>query len=117
MTGIAGSAIAAGALLGGLAAAGSASAAPDFDPSNLPSCLELVDPAGNVDQDLENSERFKDGCLGVDIYAPGMTLAQRKAFVNSESPNYHTIIADLNAKFDEAGNPKSGGYPVEPWDK
>jgi hypothetical protein len=117
MTGIAGSAVAAGALLGGFAAAGAANAAPGFDPSNAPSCLELVNKDGSTNKALEQSDRFTNGCKPVDIYAPGMTLAQRKAFVNPESPNYTTIIADLNAKFDAAGNPKTGGYPVQPWDR
>lgn len=115
MTGIAGSAVAAGALLGGFVAAGSASADPEFDPSKLPSCLEVVNLDGSMKPDA--NEIAPEGCLPVDIYAPGLTLAQRMAFVNSESPNYARIIADLQAKFDEAGNPKSGGYPVEPWDR
>ncbi|WP_019201664.1 hypothetical protein [Tsukamurella sp. 1534] len=113
MTGIAGSAVAAGALLGGVAAAGSANADPGFDPSTLPSCLDFVAEDGSKKPWPEGLQ----GCKPVDIYAPGMTLAQRKAFVNSESPNYARIIADLDAKFDAAGNPKSGGYPVTPWDK
>lgn len=109
VTGFAGTAIAAGALFGALTATATASAEP-FDPSTLPSCLEFVNPDGTVKGQMQ-------ACKPVDIYSQGLTLAQRKAFVNTQSPNHDRIIADLEAKFDEAGNPKNGGYPVKPWDK
>lgn len=109
VTGLASTAITAGALFGSFAAAATASADP-FDPKTLPSCLEFVNPDGTAKGQMQ-------ACKPVDIYSQGLTLAQRKAFVNTQSPNHDRIIADLEAKFDEAGNPKTGGYPVKPWDK
>ncbi|WP_420039793.1 hypothetical protein [Gordonia sp. MP11Mi] len=117
MTGLVGAAVAGGALLGGFAVTGTANADPSFDPAKLPSCLELVKKDGTVNKSLEQSSRFNHGCAPVDIYAPGLTLEQRKAFVNSDSPNYGRIIADLNMKFDQTGKPRNGQYPVQPWDQ
>ena len=112
MTAFAGSAVATGALLGGFAAAGAASAAPS-DPAQVPSCLEFVNPDGSKKPMPEDT-----GCAPVDIYAPGMTLAQRIAFVNTDpatTPNHtngQDIIDNLKATFNPDGTPKSGGYPV-----
>lgn len=117
MTAFAGSAVAAGALLGGFAAAGAASAAP-FDPAKMPSCLEQVNKDGSLNKTVAESERFKQGCKPVDIYAPGLTLAQRIAFVNTDPSstasrtNNQDIIDHLKATFNADGTPKSGGYPV-----
>ncbi|MEO9330220.1 hypothetical protein [Gordonia aurantiaca] len=97
LSALAGTAVAAGALTGVFVAAGTASGQPANGPDNVPSCLEFVNPDGTSKPMPPGVE----ACAPVDIYAPGLTLAQRIAFVNPESPRYDAIVADLKAKYPE----------------
>ncbi|AUN41603.1 hypothetical protein AXK58_22370 [Tsukamurella tyrosinosolvens] len=99
LTAAAGTAVAAGAVLGGLALAGTASAAPGIDPSTLQKCTAFINADGTPKPDRPNA------CLPVDPFTePGLTLAQRKALVNTDSGtraggSAQADIAALEAKF------------------
>ncbi|MGX9295427.1 hypothetical protein [Tsukamurella paurometabola] len=78
LTAVAGSAVAAGALVGGLAA-GAAGADPGTAPQDLQKCTEFINPDGTSKPDRPNA------CLPVDPFTePGLTLAQRKALINTD---------------------------------
>ncbi len=94
MTGIAGGVLSAGAVLGGFAAPAAASPA-SFDPGSLPSCADFVDPDGSPKSESAD-------CLPVDPFTdPGLTLAQRIAFINDESPIHDQLVQELEDQFAE----------------
>lgn len=81
LTGVAGTAVAAGAVIGGFALAGTANAEPAPNLDNLKKCSEYINPDGSP-------KPIPGGaCLPTDPYTePGLTLAQRKALINTD-PN------------------------------
>lgn len=98
---VAGTAVAAGAALGGFAFAATAGATPGFDPGSLQKCTAYINPDGTL-------KSSKDACTPVDPFTePGLTLAQRKALVNTDpatrSPgsSAQKDLAELEAKFGE----------------
>lgn len=94
LTGVAGSALAGGVLFASLLSgpASAEPAAPDYE--NLPSCLALVNPDG-TDSGLE-----AEACLPVDPFNdPNMTLEQRLAFLNPESPIYDEMVQEIKDRY------------------
>lgn len=99
LTAAAGTAVAAGAVLGGLAMSGTASADPGVNVNDLKKCTEFINPDGSPKPDRPNA------CLPVDPFTePGLTLAQRKALINTDpstraSGSAQADLAALEAKF------------------
>lgn len=93
-TTLAASAVAAGALLGGFAMAGSAAAEPDFDSSQLQKCTAYMDADGNM------KEPTPYACLPVDPFTePGLTVGQRLHLLNPESPIYDQMVHEIETKY------------------
>lgn len=81
LTAVAATAVAGGALLGGFATTGAANADPGVDYANAKKCTEFINPDGSL---KPNPDKV---CKPVDPFTePGLTLAQRKALINTD-PN------------------------------
>ncbi|ADG77721.1 Intersectin-EH binding protein Ibp1 OS=Tsukamurella paurometabola (strain ATCC 8368 / DSM /CCUG 35730 / CIP 100753 / JCM 10117 / KCTC 9821 / NBRC 16120/ NCIMB 702349 / NCTC 13040) OX=521096 GN=Tpau_1089 PE=4 SV=1 [Tsukamurella paurometabola] len=87
LTAVAGSAVAAGAVIGGFALTGTANAEPGSGTAaaapaadNLPKCTAFINPDGTIKADRDAA------CLPVDPFTePGLTLEQRKALINTDA--------------------------------
>lgn len=99
LTAAAGTAVAAGAVLGGFALSGTASADPGQDANAVPKCTAFINPDGTLKPDNGQA------CQPVDPFTePGLTLAQRKALINTDpgtrvSGSAERDFAELEAKF------------------